>query len=69
MLEGNKKKINVGLPEAFDGRHNKRVIDQWIFKMNTYFKNFDLPEPASEDDDNMDATSKPATAYLDQSFF
>ncbi|MCO5552657.1 hypothetical protein L7F22_006173 [Adiantum nelumboides] len=45
ITENNKKKVEIKPPEPFDGRRNKRAIDQWTFKMDTYFANHELVEP------------------------
>ncbi|MCO5571199.1 hypothetical protein L7F22_024933 [Adiantum nelumboides] len=39
-----KKKLDVKLPEPYNGRRDKRVLDQWLFKMEVYLSNTDLIE-------------------------
>ncbi|MCO5553439.1 hypothetical protein L7F22_006960 [Adiantum nelumboides] len=39
-----KKKLDVKLPEPYNGRCDKRVLDQWLFKMEVCLSNTDLVE-------------------------
>ncbi|MCO5546890.1 hypothetical protein L7F22_000327 [Adiantum nelumboides] len=39
-----KKKLDVKLFEIYNGRRDKRVLDQWLFKMEVYLSNTDLIE-------------------------
>ncbi|MCO5564124.1 hypothetical protein L7F22_017780 [Adiantum nelumboides] len=39
-----KKKLDVKLPEQYNGHRDKRVLDQWLFKMEVYLSNMDLIE-------------------------
>ncbi|MCO5604852.1 hypothetical protein L7F22_059026 [Adiantum nelumboides] len=39
-----KKKLDLKLPEPYTSRRDKRVLDQWLFKMEVYLSNTDLVE-------------------------
>lgn len=39
-----KKNMDVKLLEAYNGHRNKRAVHHWIYKMEVYFSNIELPE-------------------------
>ena len=34
------KKVKIRPPSPYDGKRDQRRIDQWLFKLETYFSNF-----------------------------
>ena len=38
-------KIDVKPLGPFDEKHHKKTTNLWIFKLDIYFQNFDLPKP------------------------
>ena len=38
------KKLDIKAPEAYTGQRNKKTIDQWLYKLNLYFENYQLSD-------------------------